>query len=127
MPTAFGLSCSSHALPLKLYPTGALSRAASSRTSSCACSQPSPPKMATVRAWLIRPAMAARSAAEAAPMVVAGSGTRSGTGGAAACATSPGSEITTGPRSATRSTDLSQCPVTICVIISCGRSGLPGR
>ena len=45
--------------------------------------------------------MAARSAAEAAPIVGAGSGTRSETDGASATATSPGSEITTGPRSAT--------------------------
>jgi hypothetical protein len=64
--------------------------------------------------------MAARSAAEAAPIVVAGSGTRSETEGAAACATSPGSEITTGPRSAT---------AVVIAVLTMGRScsGLTSR
>ena len=64
--------------------------------------------------------MAVRSAAEAAPVVAAGSGTRSETEGASATATSPGSEITTGPRSAT---------AVVMAVLSIGRSclGLTSR
>src|ERR1039457_4905229 len=47
IPTALGLSCSSHCFPRKEYPTGAFSLAASCRTSLRASRQPSPPKIAT--------------------------------------------------------------------------------
>ena len=64
--------------------------------------------------------MAARSAAEAAPIFVAGRGTRRETEGASATATSPGSEITTGPRSAT---------AVVMAVLTMGRScpGLTSR
>ena len=64
--------------------------------------------------------MAATSSSEAAPMVVAGSGTRSEPEGALATATSPGTAITTGPRSAT---------AVVIAVLTSGRScsGLTSR
>ena len=55
MPTACGLSCSSHCLPRKESPTGAFSLLANASTSARASLQPSPPKIATFFASAIIP------------------------------------------------------------------------
>ena len=102
MPTALGLSCSSHCFPRKEYPTGAFSLAASCSTSSRASRQPSPPKIATFFAASIIPASLSRSAS--AGRNTGGAGiviSWEESSGAFADAMSPGIEITVGPLSTT--------------------------